>query len=73
MNKVFKGLEGKRETGEVWFDELKRKRNIGPAIVSKRYSEFNESTKSVHAGQYDDPNTNALGTPNFSMFNFHVE
>lgn len=70
MKKVFKGLEGKRETGEVWFDELKRTRDAGPSIASKRYAQFNESTKSVHAGQYDDPNTNALGTPIFQCSTF---
>jgi cystathionine beta-lyase/cystathionine gamma-synthase len=70
MKKVFKGLEGKRETGEVWFDELKRTRDAGPSIASKRYAQFNESTKSVHSGQYDDPNTNALGTPIFQCSTF---
>ena len=70
MNKVFNGLEAKRETGKVWFNDLKRKRSEGPSIASKRYSEFNESTKSVHAGQYDDPNTNALGTPIFQCSTF---
>lgn len=70
MNKVFKGLEDKRFSGEVWFDELKRTRDIGPSIKSNRYSEYNESTKSVHAGQYDDPTTNALGTPIFQCSTF---
>ncbi len=72
MKKVFKGIEDKRESGDVWFDELKRKRTDGPAISTKRYVEFNESTKSVHAGQYDDPNTNALGTPIFQCSTFYL-
>ena len=72
MKKVFKEIEHKRESGEVWIDELKRKRNHGPMVASNRYSEFNESTKSVHAGQYDDPATNALGTPIFQCSTFYL-
>ena len=72
MKKVFKGLENKREAGDFWIDELKRKRNAGPFLSSKRYAEFNESTKSVHAGQYDDPATNALGTPIFQCSTFSL-
>ena len=72
MKKVFKGLENKREAGDFWIDDLKRKRNAGPFLSSKRYTEFNESTKSVHAGQYDDPTTNALGTPIFQCSTFSL-
>ena len=72
MKKVFKGLEHKRADGDFWLDELKRKRNEGPFLSSKRYTQFNESTKSVHAGQYDDPATNALGTPIFQCSTFSL-
>jgi methionine-gamma-lyase len=72
MKKVFTGIEKKRGSGEVWFDGLKRERTSGPSFSNKRYAEFNESTKSVHAGQYDDPNTGALGTPIFQCSTFYL-
>ncbi len=72
MKKVFKGVEKKRESGEFWLDQLKRKRNEGPFLSSKRYTGFSESTKSVHAGQYNDPTTNALGTPIFQCSTFSL-
>jgi cystathionine beta-lyase/cystathionine gamma-synthase len=70
MKKVFKGIEKQRESGEVWMGDLKRKRVNGPALSSNRYAGYDESTKSVHAGQYNDPNTNALGTPIFQCSTF---
>lgn len=72
MKKVFKGIENKRESGLVWFDELKRDRENGPSFSEKRYANYKISTKSVHAGQYDDPATGALGTPIFQNSTFYL-
>jgi len=72
MKKIFSGIEEKRESGDIWFDDLKRKRTEGPSLVKKSYLEFSDSTKSVHSGQYDDPSTNALGTPIFQCSTFYL-
>ena len=36
----------------------------------QRYSEFTDATKAVHAGQYNDPLTGALGTPIYQCSTF---
>lgn len=66
----FKGIS--RENEDLWFSELKRKRKSGPELNTHNYREFGESTKSVHAGQYDDPNTGAVGTPIFQNSTFYL-
>lgn len=72
MKDSFKDIEHEKEKGDIWFNDLKRRRQDGPALDSKRYAEFRESTKSVHAGQYDDPNTGALGTPIYQCSTFYL-
>jgi len=72
MKKIYQNIEFKRDNGEIWFNDLKRKRDNGPSLISNRYQEYSESTKSVHAGQYDDPKTGALGTPIFQCSTFHL-
>lgn len=72
MNKSYQNIEHKRDNGDIWFNDLQRKRQQGPTLNSKRYSEFNESTRSVHAGQYDDPKTGALGTPIYQCSTFYL-
>ena len=61
-----------RKSGDIWFDQLKRSRNQGPALQSKRYQDKGFSTKSVHAGQYDDPLTQAIGTPIYQCSTFYL-
>jgi cystathionine beta-lyase/cystathionine gamma-synthase len=72
MKKSYQNIEDKRIDGSVWFNDLKRKRESGPKLQHKRYKEFGDSTKSVHAGQYDDPKTGALGTPIFQCSTFYL-
>ncbi|MBI2259427.1 MAG: PLP-dependent transferase [Flavobacteriia bacterium] len=57
---------------DTWFKDLKRKRVSGPEINGNSYRNYGESTKCVHAGQYDDPNTNAIGTPIFQNSTFYL-
>ncbi|WP_299888303.1 aminotransferase class I/II-fold pyridoxal phosphate-dependent enzyme [uncultured Lacinutrix sp.] len=73
MKKSYQNIEHKREDGSIWFNDLKRKREEGPALNKHRYTEFSDATKSVHAGQYDDPNTGALGTPIFQCSTFYLK
>ena len=72
MKKSYQNIEDKRKDGSVWFNDLKRKRESGPKLQHKRYIEFGDSTKSVHAGQYDDPETGALGTPIYQCSTFYL-
>lgn len=72
MKKIYQDIEHTRENGEIWFDDLKRKRSQGPALNTNRYEGYNESTQSIHAGQYDDPATGALGTPIFQCSTFYL-
>ncbi|WP_274474655.1 trans-sulfuration enzyme family protein [Mangrovimonas aestuarii] len=72
MKKSYQNLGHKRAQGDIWFNDLQRKRSIGPSLGSDRYQEYSESTKSVHAGQYDDPNTGAVGTPIFQCSTFYL-
>ena len=72
MKKSYQNIDHKRENGDIWFSDLKRKRDKGPSLGTDRYQEYNESTKSVHAGQYDDPKTGALGTPIYQCSTFYL-
>ncbi len=67
-------LEGvKKNNKELWFADLKRKRKSGPQLNNHDYSELGESTKSIHAGQYDDPITGAIGTPIYQNSTFYLD
>ena len=57
---------------EIWFSDLQRKRKPGPSLSVRDFDGFGESTKSIHAGQYDDPNTGAIGTPIFQNSTFYM-
>ena len=72
MNKSYQNIEHKRQDGSIWFNDLKRKREAGPKLQAKRYEQFGDGTKSVHSGQYDDPQTGALGTPIFQCSTFFL-
>lgn len=72
MNKSYQDIEEKRKDGSVWFNDLKRTRQDGPRLKDNRYNDYGDSTKSVHAGQYDDPQTGALGTPIFQCSTFYL-
>jgi cystathionine beta-lyase/cystathionine gamma-synthase len=66
----FEEIHGQRE--KIWFADLKRKRSSGPAMSNHDYSGLGESTTAVHAGQYDDPATGAIGTPIFQNSTFYL-
>lgn len=70
-NKPFEGIEEYRK--DLWFGDLKRKRKAGPSQSEGVYSSYSMSTKSVHAGQYDDPNSKAIGTPIFQSSTFYLD
>ena len=72
MKKNFNNIENKRKDGSVWFNDLTRKRTQGPNLKDNRYSQFSDETKAVHAGQYDDPITGAVGTPIFQCSTFYL-
>lgn len=72
MKKNYHNIESKRKDGSLWFNDLKRTRQKGPSLSSNRYENFGDSTKSVHAGQYDDPKSGALGTPIFQCSTFYL-
>jgi len=72
MKKSYQDIEDKRQDGSVWFNDLKRKRESGPKLLDKRYTNFGDATKAVHAGQYDDPKTGALGTPIYQCSTFYL-
>ena len=63
---------GIKKDQELWFSDLQRKREPGPALNVHRHHKYSESTKSVHAGQYDDPITGAIGTPVFQNTTFYL-
>ena len=67
----FKNIEDQRD--QIWFSDLKRKRTTGPKMSNHNYNECGESTKSVHAGQYDDPSSGAIGTPIFQNSTFYLD
>jgi cystathionine beta-lyase/cystathionine gamma-synthase len=57
---------------DIWLNDLKRKREQGPTLHKETYSQYSDATKSVHAGQYNDPITGALGTPIYQCSTFHL-
>ncbi|MFT4801724.1 trans-sulfuration enzyme family protein [Patiriisocius sp. Uisw_047] len=57
---------------DIWLNDLKRKREQGPTLHKESYSQYSDATKAVHAGQYNDPITGALGTPIFQCSTFHL-
>ncbi len=59
-------------TNDMWLNDLTRKREKGPTLHKESYSEFSDATKAVHAGQYNDPNTGALGTPIYQCSTFYL-
>jgi cystathionine beta-lyase/cystathionine gamma-synthase len=65
----FKNID---KANDFWFVDLKRKRESGPKVSTTNYQSFGESTKSIHAGQYDDPQTKAIGTPIFQNSTFYL-
>ena len=72
MKKIYNQLNTKRESGDIWFNDLTRSRELGPTLTANRYSDCKKSTQSVHAGQYDDPTTGALGTPIYQCSTFNL-
>jgi cystathionine beta-lyase/cystathionine gamma-synthase len=62
-------MNGKNDT---WLNDLKRKREQGPTLQKESYSQYSDATKAVHAGQYNDPITGALGTPIYQCSTFHL-
>ena len=72
MKKSYDNLNQQRTNGSIWFNDLKRERTPGPRLKDNRYSDCKESTKAVHAGQYDDPKTGALGTPIYQCSTFYL-
>ena len=61
-----------KNDNEIWFSDLQRIRKPGPNLSSLDVEGFGESTKSIHAGQYDDPTTGAIGTPVFQNSTFYM-
>jgi cystathionine beta-lyase/cystathionine gamma-synthase len=57
---------------DIWLNDLKRKREQGPTLHKESYSQYSDATKAVHAGQYNDPITGALGTPIYQCSTFHL-
>lgn len=72
MKKSYQNIEHKRKDGSIWLNDLQRKRESGPKLQDKRYTTFSDATKAVHAGQYDDPHTGALGTPIYQCSTFYL-
>ncbi len=56
----------------LWFSDLKRTRERGPTLSKHQYNDYGDSTQSVHAGQYDDPITGAIGTPIYQNSTFFL-
>jgi cystathionine beta-lyase/cystathionine gamma-synthase len=72
MKNSYNNIEPSRVSGTIWFNDLKRKREKGPYLTESRYANLGPSTISVHAGQYDDPKTGAIGTPIFQCSTFYL-
>jgi cystathionine beta-lyase/cystathionine gamma-synthase len=65
------------KTGDnLWSSELLRRRKCGPYMSShishgtQHLSDTDITTRAVHAGQYDDPLTGAVGTPIYQASTF---
>lgn len=72
MKKSDTVIPEKRDNESIWFNDLKRERAQGPSMNSNRYEDYNASTKSIHAGQYDDLTSGAIGTPIFQSSTFYL-
>jgi cystathionine beta-lyase/cystathionine gamma-synthase len=46
-----------------WLDDLKRKRRAGPSAGHETNEAWGDSTRAIHSGSRDDPQTGAIGTP----------
>ncbi len=56
---------------DLWCPDLLRKRQPGPFLAGKPWGAGTGfSTRAVHAGQYDDPHSGAVGTPIFQSSTF---
>ena len=73
MKKSDQDIPKKRDKKVIWFNDLKRTRTQGPNLYTNRYDDYNESTKSIHAGQYDDVTSGAIGTPIFQSSTFYLK
>ncbi len=77
MKKPYETIQEKRHSGDIWFNDLKRQRLEGPRLNKNndyhRYRHCQTSTQCVHAGQYDDPITGALGTPIYQCSTFYLD
>ena len=62
-----------RDQNDFWLNDLKRTRSRGPYLSMNRYDEYNASTKAIHAGQYDDITSGAIGTPIFQSSTFYLK
>lgn len=60
------------DTNDIWLNNLQRKREKGPKLQEASYNGCGDATKSVHAGQYNDPKTGALGTPIYQCATFYL-
>ncbi len=60
----------RRLAGELWLSDFDRKRSNGPSLGDGHQPDYRMHTKVVHAGQYDDPITGAIGTPIFQGTTF---
>jgi len=70
-NSPFQNID--KNDNDVWFSDLQRKRKSGPNLSERDFDGYGESTKSIHAGQYDDPKTGAIGTPIFQNSTFYMD
>lgn len=65
--------EESRTNPQAWGPEMSRVREPGPLFdASRPYLHQGVSTRSVHAGQYDDPLTGAIGTPIYQNSTFYL-
>ena len=73
------GREGSKPLPEnlrgekIWCSDLQRRRVPGPGLRREHSSPgWGLSTRSVHAGQYDDPDIGAVGTPIYQNTTFYL-
>ena len=72
-NRNFDGISMESTQKTIWINDLKRSRQEGPTLneeVEDQQLDF--QTLAIHAGQYDDPNTGALGTPIYQCSTFYL-
>lgn len=72
-NKAFDQVDLNASKGSIWFNHLNRVRENGPSLVEDNHIEDTSfTTRAIHAGQYDDPVTGALGTPIYQASTFYL-